>query len=77
VPKGTQSGQVFRIADQGLPYPGQNRKGSLLVEITVLIPKKINAEQEKLLREFARLDDDKPLSKAKKAIKKVGSVLGL
>ncbi|MDR2826403.1 MAG: molecular chaperone DnaJ [Deltaproteobacteria bacterium] len=77
IPKGTQSGQVFRVPDEGLPYPGQNRKGSLLVEIIVLIPKKVSAEQEKLLREFAQLENDKPLSRAKKALKKMGSAIGL
>jgi molecular chaperone DnaJ len=77
IPKGAQSGQVFRIAGEGLPYPGQNRRGSLLVELTVLIPKSVSAEQEKLLREFARLENDKPLNKAKKVFKKMGSAMGL
>lgn len=78
IPKGTQSGEVFRISGAGLPYPGQNsRKGSLLVEISVKIPAKISSEQEKLLREFDRLESDNPLNKAKKAIKKVGNAMRL
>ncbi|MDR1243211.1 MAG: molecular chaperone DnaJ [Deltaproteobacteria bacterium] len=77
IPKGVQSGQVFRIAREGLPYPGRNRTGDLLVELTVLIPKNISQEQEKLLREFARLENEKPLNKAKKVFKKMGSAIGL
>jgi molecular chaperone DnaJ len=77
IPKGTQSGQVFRIAGEGLPYPGQKHRGSLLVELTVHIPKNVSAEQEKLLREFARMENDKPLNKAKKVFKKMGSAIGL
>ncbi|MDR2891506.1 MAG: molecular chaperone DnaJ [Deltaproteobacteria bacterium] len=77
VPRGTQGGQIFHIKGEGLNYPGQSRKGDLLVEITVTIPTSLSAEQEKLLREFARLEENKPLSKAKKAFKKVGSSIGL
>lgn len=76
VPKGTQSGQIFRIKDGGLPYPGQARRGSLLVELKVLIPTRLSAAQEKLLREFESLEDKKPLSKAKKAFKKAGKAMG-
>lgn len=76
VPKGTQSGQIFRIKGEGLPYPGQSRQGSLLVELKVLIPNKISAAQEKLLREFEELEEKKPLTKAKKAFKKAGKAMG-
>ncbi|MDL2285396.1 molecular chaperone DnaJ [Desulfovibrio sp. OttesenSCG-928-F07] len=76
VPKGTQSGQYFRISGAGLPYPGQNRSGNLLVEIKVVTPTNISAEQEKLLREFAKLEEKKPLNKAKKAFKKASKAMG-
>lgn len=77
VPRGTQSGQVFRISGEGMPYPGQNRKGNILVEITVLIPTKLNSAQEELLRKFEKLEDSKPLNKAKKALKKAGKAMGI
>lgn len=76
VPKGTQSGQIFRIKGAGLPYPGQSRQGSLLVELKVLIPNKLSSAQEKLLREFEALEESKPLNKAKKAFKKAGKAMG-
>lgn len=76
IPKGTQSGQFFRINGAGLPYPGQNHSGNLLVEIKVLTPTHLNSSQEKLLREFAALEEKKPLNKAKKAFKKAGKAMG-
>lgn len=77
VPKGTQSGEIFRIAGKGLPFPGRNAMGDLLVEITVLTPTRVNARQEELLREFATIDEKKTLTKAKKIMKKVGKAMGM
>ncbi len=77
IPKGTQSGEVFRIAGKGLPYPGRGVSGDLLVEIRVIIPKHINTRQEEILREFASIDEAKPLNKAKKIMKKVGKAMGI
>ncbi len=77
VPKGTQGGEVFRIAGKGLPFPGRNAHGDLLVEIRILTPRHLNARQEELLREFAAIEKKKPLNKAKKIIKKVGKAMGI
>jgi molecular chaperone DnaJ len=76
VPKGTQSGQIFRINGSGLPYPGQNRRGNLMVEIRVKTPTHLSAAQEKLLREFEELEEQKPLNKARKVFKKAGQAMG-
>ena len=77
VPKGTQSGELFRIAGKGLPYPGRKGAGDLLVEVRVLTPTRLNARQEELLREFDEIDGKKTLNKAKKIMKKVGKAMGL
>ncbi|MDL2279717.1 molecular chaperone DnaJ [Desulfovibrio sp. OttesenSCG-928-G11] len=77
VPKGTQSGEMFRIPDKGLPYPGRSDAGDLLVEVRVKIPTRLNSRQEELLREFAAIEGDKPLTKAKKFAKKVGKAMGI
>ena len=76
VPKGTQSGQFFRVNGEGLPYPGEKRKGNLLVELKVLTPTRLSAAQEELLREFDRMEEKKPLSKARKVFKKAGQAMG-
>lgn len=53
IPRGTQSGQVFRLSGQGLPEMRTRRRGDELVQVTVEIPRKLNREQESLLRQFS------------------------
>ncbi len=77
IPKGTQSGEVFRLSGGGLPIVNTNRKGDLLVEIRVLTPTALSAKQEELLRAFAEAEAEKPINKAKTMFKKVGKAMGL
>lgn len=77
VPKGTQSGTLFRIPGKGLPFPNKKASGDLLVEVKVLTPARLSARQEELLREFAELDAQKPLTKARKIMEKVGRAMGI
>jgi molecular chaperone DnaJ len=65
IPKGTQSGQVFQLGGMGMPHPGSQAKGDLLVEVKIKIPTKVSKKQEELLREFARLEQEKPMKKVK------------
>jgi molecular chaperone DnaJ len=62
---GTQHGQVFRLAGQGLPDLRGGRKGDELVQILVEIPRRLNKEQEALLREFAKSEDKSVLPESK------------
>jgi molecular chaperone DnaJ len=57
IPRGTQYGQVFRLSGQGLPDLRTGRVGDELVQVTVEIPKKLNKEQQALLRQFAGTED--------------------
>ena len=77
IPKGTQSGEVFRLTGAGLPVVNTSRMGDLLVEVKVLTPTRLSSRQEELLREFVTAEEDKPLNKAKKVIKNVGKAMGL
>lgn len=77
IPKGTQSGEIFRLQGQGVPVVNTSRKGDLLVEVKVLTPTHLSSRQEELLREFADAEEKKPLNKAKKMIKKVGKAMGI
>jgi molecular chaperone DnaJ len=70
IPRGTQSGEVFSLRGLGLPHPGRSQRGDLLVEVIVRTPKSLSKKQEELLREFAKLDEDKPLEKVKNFFKK-------
>ncbi len=54
---GTQPGSVTRIPGKGLPDPRSgDRRGDLLVEIQVEVPRKVSGRQEELLRELAELE---------------------
>jgi len=70
IPKGTQGGEIFQLRGMGMPHPGGGRKGDLLIEVRVETPTGLSAKQEELLREFAKLEEEKPLKKAKNFFKK-------
>src|SRR5690606_33734444 len=55
VPAGTQPGQVFRIANRGVPRSDSDQapRGSLHVHLTVRVPKHLTPRQREILREFA------------------------
>jgi len=65
IPAGTQHASVFRIRGQGLPDLRNSGKGDLLVQIAVEIPKRITADQERLLREFAQIEEKQTDSESK------------
>jgi molecular chaperone DnaJ len=70
VPKGTQSGEVFQMRGLGIPNIGGSGSGDLLVKVAVKTPTHLNKRQEELLKEFARLEEEKPLKKVKKFFNK-------
>jgi molecular chaperone DnaJ len=71
IPKGTQSGEVFSLRGKGLPHPNRpSVRGNLLIEVIVRTPKSLSKKQEELLREFIKLEEDKPLKKVKDFFKK-------
>jgi molecular chaperone DnaJ len=65
IPPGTQHGTVLQIKGQGLPDLRTGRRGSLLVQVLVEIPKKLSKDQEKLLRDFAKTEDKSVLPESK------------
>lgn len=52
IPEGTQSGQSFRLAGQGLHKLGGAR-GDLLARIKITVPKKLSESERVLLRQLA------------------------
>jgi molecular chaperone DnaJ len=62
VPRGTDSGKVFRIRGRGVPHIEGRGRGDLLVRLVVDTPRDLSAEEEQLLRQLAavRGDDVEP-----------------
>ena len=58
VPPGTQSGQRFRVRERGVPSPRDGRRGDLVVEVTLVLPKLLDERSKELLREFGRLNSE-------------------
>ena len=55
--EGTESGQIFRLKGNGIPYLGSYGKGDQLVVVTIEIPKKLTKKQRELMEEFAKESD--------------------
>ena len=70
IPKGTPSGKILRIKGMGLRHLGSSAHGDLLVEIQINIPSSVTKKQEALLREFEKLEEDRPMNKVKDFFKK-------
>ena len=58
VPPGTQSGQRFRLRDRGVPSPRDARRGDLVVEVKLVLPKVLDERSKELLREFGRINGE-------------------
>jgi molecular chaperone DnaJ len=54
IPEGTQSGQTFRLAGQGIAKLGGGR-GNLLARIKITVPKKLSDKERKLLQDLQDL----------------------
>ena len=52
---GTQSGQVIPLYGLGVKHLNGNGRGDLVIHVTVETPTRLDAEQEKLLRDLAKL----------------------
>lgn len=59
IPRGTQTGDIIKIKDKGLPTLEGRRRGSQLVQIFVEVPRKLSARQEELLLELAETEEVK------------------
>ena len=55
IPPGTSAGKRFRIRGQGIAR--DERRGDLIVEVTIVAPDKLTEEQERLMKEFATAAD--------------------
>jgi molecular chaperone DnaJ len=58
VPPGTQSGQRFRLRERGVPSPRDGRRGDLVVEVRLVLPKLLDERSKELLREFGKINGE-------------------
>jgi len=55
IPRGTQSGRVFRMKSKGVAHLKGLGRGDQVVQVLVKIPTNLTKKQEELLKEFAKL----------------------
>ena len=65
IPAGTQSGKVFRLRGKGIPGVNGRGRGDEYISVNVMIPKRLNREQRRLLEQLAQLTpaENKPLDR--------------
>jgi molecular chaperone DnaJ len=76
VPRGTQSGEIYRMRGKGLPDVHTGRPGDLLAKILVETPRRLSKEQEELLRRFAETEDVSLSPRRKSFFEKVKDLFG-
>jgi molecular chaperone DnaJ len=58
VPPGTQSGQRFRLRERGAPSTRDQRRGDLVVEVRLMLPRVLDERSKELLREFGKINGE-------------------
>jgi molecular chaperone DnaJ len=58
VPPGAQSGQRFRLRERGAPSKRDGRRGDLVVEVRLMLPRVLDERSKELLREFGRINGE-------------------
>lgn len=71
IPRGTQSGEVFKLVGKGMPSPQGGLNGDLLVQTFIETPKKLSSDQEELLRQLAELEHTDVLPERKNFLKRL------
>jgi molecular chaperone DnaJ len=56
IPRGTASGETFKLRNKGMPDPHGRGRGDLYIHAYVEVPKKLTKRQEELLRELAEIE---------------------
>lgn len=76
VPAGTASGKVMRLKGHGVPHVRGRGRGDLHVRLVVDTPTDLTKEQERLLREFARLRNEEVAAPDEGLFSRIRSSLG-
>lgn len=56
VPPETASGQRFRFPERGAVSPRDGRRGDFIVEVRLMLPKRLDERSKELLREFGQIN---------------------
>jgi molecular chaperone DnaJ len=71
IPAGTQHGDIFRIRGQGLPDLRTGKKGDLLVQTAVEVPKRLTAEQQQIIQQLSKTEEKDDYSESKSFFERI------
>ncbi len=77
IPTGTQPGEVFKLRGKGMSDPRSGAVGDLHVIVQVEVPKKLDKEQERLLRKLAEHEQANVSPHRKSFLEKIGEAFSL
>lgn len=75
IPEGTQSGTQFRIRGQGIPSLKNGVKGDLILTVNVEVPRRLNAEQKRLLEQLEASLNGKEYEDKRSFMEKIKDIL--
>lgn len=70
VPEGTQTGIMFRLREQGIPFIRGKGRGDQYVTVKVVTPENLGEAQKAILREFAKATGEAPSAQSDGPVKK-------
>ena len=73
VPPGTQSGQRFRLRERGMTSARGGRRGDLVAEVRLMLPRVLDERSKELLREFGRLNGENVRDRLQEETRHTGS----
>jgi len=76
IPGGTQPGEVFRIRGSGAPEVGGVRRGDLLVQVEVSVPRRPSRRVREILEELERESGDEEQSSAARILERLRNLFG-
>ena len=59
IPKATRDGHVMRMRGQGMKRLNRSGRGDQYVRVVIEVPKSISKRQEELIREYAKIEEEK------------------
>lgn len=71
MPAGTPTGEVFRLRGKGMPELRSHRRGDILAQVYIDVPKKLTKEHEEILRKLAQVEESNVSSERKGFLSKI------
>ena len=76
IPEGTQTGTTFRLRNRGIQMLNSKNRGDLYITVKVEVPRALNAQQKKLLKDYDSSMTGREHRESKSFFDKMKDILG-